>query len=435
MLMINKRRLLTCFFIVGSFTSGVMGKSLNIDPIEKKIIAWVEKSSEEQIEYLAETVNINSGTLNIAGNRKLGKVYQSTLEPLGFEVSWVELPKAMNRAGHFFANRSGKQGKKVLLIGHLDTVFEKNSSFRLFKREGNEASGPGVVDMKGGNAIIIYALKALHQAGMLKDTQIQVAFPGDEEDTGKPIAVSRQSLIDAAKQSDYALAFEGGRSGFGTIGRRGFSAWRLEVTGRRAHSSGIFSESNGAGAGFEAARILHQFYTQLAAEDNLTFNAGVMIGGNQVDFSHEKLTGSVSGKLNIIPQTVKVVGDLRYLSLKQRDLAIEKMKAIVKQHLPKTSAQITFSNSYPPMEPTSGNQKLLKLFSQVSEDLGFGETLAYDPAKRGAGDISHVSAYVDSLDGLGAWGSGSHSTREKINLDSLEIATKRAAILIYRLTR
>lgn len=403
--------------------------------IELKITQSVEKYKLSQIEHLEKVVNMNSGTLNIAGNQALAKVYQGLFAELAFSTQLVPLAKTVGRAEHFVASRQGTQGKRVLLIGHLDTVFEPPTEFTQFKRDGNRATGPGVVDMKGGNAIILFALQALFDAGALDNTSIQVVFPSDEESTGKPVAVSRQVLVDAAKASDVALAFEGGSQGLATIGRRGFSGWQLRVSGVRAHSSGIFNEKVGAGAVFEASRIFNEFYTQLSPQKNLTFNVGLVAGGNEVDFSNATLNATLSGKLNIVPQVLKAAGDLRYLSIEQRDQAIAKMQSIVSQHLPQTNATLEFENNFPPMEPTQGNIQLLKMYSQASEDLGLNSVVAGDPAKRGAGDISHVAHLVDSLDGLGAWGSGSHTTNEAIELDSLEVATKRAALLIYRLTR
>lgn len=124
------------------------------------------------------------------------------------------------------------------------------------------AKGPGANDMKGGNVVVLHALKAFYEAELLKDSQIIVAFTGDEESMGKPISISRKSLIDAAKESDIALGFETS-IGFdnATVARRGASNWKVTVTGKRAHSSGIFNEYTGTGANFELARILHQFYT------------------------------------------------------------------------------------------------------------------------------------------------------------------------------
>ena len=164
-----------------------------------------------------------------------------------------------------------------------------------FRREGTRAYGSGSSDMKSGNAIAIEALRALHAAGRLADRQVIVVFTGDEEDTGKPYEVSRAALIDAASRSDVALAFEGNEPGTAVVGRRGFSSWRLEVTGSQGHSSGIFGDERGAGAIFEASRILSTFYNELR-EPYLTFNPSVIVGGTDVTYDQPAFSGIGDGQ-------------------------------------------------------------------------------------------------------------------------------------------
>jgi glutamate carboxypeptidase len=111
------------------------------------------------------------------------------------------------------------------------------------------------------------------------------------------------------------------------------------------------------------------------------------------------------------------------------------MREIVARGLPGTTAKITFDDGYPAMTPNEGNYALLKQLDQVSQDLGFGKVAALDPGERGAGDIAFVSHLIPGLDGIGARGGGSHAPGEFMDLESLPMLTKRAAILIYRLTR
>ena len=341
----------------------------------------------------------------------------------------------VNRAGHLFAETSGNKGKKLLLIGHLDTVFESDSPFQQFEQVNDStAKAPGGNDMKGGDVIMLYALKALAQNGLLDDAQIIVAYTGDEENTGKPLSISRNHLIEAAKRSDIALGFETSTGfNFATVARRGASGWKVEVKGKRAHSSGIFSENTGAGAIFEMSRILNAFYNEVRGEDYLTFNPGVLLGGTTVSLDEAYSKGTAFGKDNVVAQTAVVEGGLRFISEEQKENARSKMRAIVKNNLPQTSAEISFTDSYPAMSPTEGNNNLLKILNQVSLDLKQGGVDAYDPGKRGAADTSFVAEYVDCLDGLGTMGSGAHTPSETVNLKTFEELTKRTAILIYRL--
>ncbi|HVT04628.1 MAG TPA: M20/M25/M40 family metallo-hydrolase [Thermoanaerobaculia bacterium] len=398
---------------------------------EKKIVAWVDVHHPAAVSLLEEAVRIPSATLNFTGVRKVGDLFAERYRAIGFETRWLDLPPEVNRAGHLFAERHGKRGRKLLLIGHLDTVIESSPVVR----EGMTLRGNGGSDMKGGDVIMLYALEALAHAGVLRDTAIIVALTGDEEDPGKPLKISRRELIDAARRSDLALAFEGTVENTGTVARRGFTSWKLETSARGGHSSGIFTATSGSGAVFEAARILDRFYQEVRGEEYLTFNPSVIVGGTDVAMDDDVKKGTADGKLNVIPKQVVVEGDLRFLTNTQRDRTEEKMRAIVEQHLPGTSAIITFNDGYPAMEPTEGNHKLLKVFDQVSRDLGFGEVTPLDPSKRGAGDVSFVAPIIDCLDGLGAKGEREHSADEWVDMSSIPMLIKRAALLIYRLSR
>jgi len=401
---------------------------------ELQIIKNVEKNYEESVSFLEKTVNINSGTYNVEGVKKVGLIYKQFLDELGFTTKWVDMPSDMQRAGHLIGEIKGKKGKRLLLIGHIDTVFEPASNFLTWTRKDSLAWGPGVNDMKGGNMILLYALKAMKEAGMLQDRQVIVILHGDEESAGRPLDISRKDIIEAAQRSDIALCFETGTGfNYATIARRGISDWHLEVTGKQGHSSGIFTDHAGAGAVYEASRILSRFYTELR-EQYLTYNPGIILGGTQVSTDSTGTEGRVSGKTNIIANTTVVNGDLRFISEEQRERTREKMKAIVAESLPGTKSVITFGEGYPSMPPTDGNMEVLKRFSKVNTDLGFGEVLPYDPGKRGAGDISFIAQYLDCLDGLGAMGGNAHAPGEFINLNSLVNIEKRVAVLFYRIT-
>lgn len=403
---------------------------------EQKIVREVENLNEESISFLEKVVNINSGSLNLKGVKAVGDVFGEAFQSIGFSTRWVEMPEEMNRAGHLFASIEGKKGKKLLLIGHLDTVFEENSPFQRFERQDTIAFGPGANDMKGGDVIVLYALKALHNLKLLDKATITVAFTGDEESTGKPLSISRKDLIETAQKSDIALGFETA-TGFNnaTVARRGASGWKVEVEGVRAHSSGIFSERTGAGAIFEMSRILHRFYEEVRGEDYLTFNPGNLMGGTFVEYDPKTAGGTVFGKSNVVAQKAVVHGGLRFISEEQKENARAKMRAIVADNLPQTKATITFTDSYPAMKPTAGNQAVLEQLNAVSLALGNGAVAAYDPGRRGAADISFVADYVDGLDGLGTMGSGAHTPNETVNLKTMNALIQRTAVLIYRLTR
>jgi glutamate carboxypeptidase len=416
-------------------TSSLFAIAQQLSKTEQKLVKSVDQNMTECIRLLEEVVNINSGTLNPEGVKRVGQVMKVEFDKIGMKTSWIDMPSEMNRGGHLVAESTGKKGKRVLLIGHLDTVFEPYSDFQKFIRKDTIATGPGTNDMKGGNLVILFALRSLFEAGLLKDTQIIVMMHGDEENSGEPESISRKDIIEAAKRSDVALAFETG-TGFdvATVARRGSSSWELNIKGKQAHSAGVFTPNVGAGAIYEAARILNRLYQELP-EQYLTFNAGLIAGGTSVEKDSSGAEFTTSGKTNIVPNTAIVKGDLRFISKEQLATARKKMSAIVAESLPQTQATITFFDGIPSMPPTDGNIKLLEVYSKVSVDLGLGEVKGYDPGRRGAGDISYVAEYLDCLDGLGAMGGGAHAPSEYINIATLDEQIKRAALVIYRLTQ
>lgn len=405
---------------------------------EKKIAAAVDAHRTEALQLLEQVVNINSGSMNFDGVYKVGQIFKARLDALGFQTRWVD-GKSFGRSGHLVAEHIGKgKGKTLLLIGHLDTVFELSSPFQKFNFVNDSTiTGPGVGDMKGGDVVIIQSLQALKDTGALNDMNIIVVMTGDEELSGKPLSLARHDLIEAAKTADIAIGFEDGAGDPKTavISRRSSSNRTLKVTGVPAHSSQIFTEKIGAGAIYEMARILNSFYEELSSEPNLTFNPGVVLAGSTVTHEKEMDGGSAYGKGNIVSKEAVVTGDIRAISPEQLKKAQETMLAIVGKHRPQTQAEITFGEGYPPLAPTEGNKKLLEYFNQVSKDLGFGEVVAVHPRKAGAADISFTAEYVEmAMDGLGLGSSGGHTVNETADPRTLPLQAKRAAVLFYRLT-
>lgn len=414
-----------------------IGKAQNLSTTEQKIIAYINQHLPETKDLLIKTVNINSGTLNIEGVKKVGAIYGAELEKAGLKSEWVSMPDSLHRAGHLVATKKGTKGKKVFIIGHLDTVFEPDMPANPWKMlNDSTATGQGANDMKGGDVVAIAALQALKSLGLLDDASLTVYFTGDEERAGTPISVSRKDFIERAQQCDVALGFETA-VGLNTVAtaRRGASGWKLNVTSKTGHSGGVFSSGSGYGAIYEAARILNDFRLQLSTEKYLTFNPGLIVGGSEIHYDANKAKGDAIGKTNIISPAVTVTGDLRFLTEEQKEAAREKMKAIVANNLNGTKATISFNDGIPGMAPTEGNNQILAIIDNVSQAIGIGKAVAGDPGSRGAGDISYVAKYVSCIDGLGASGRGAHAPGETINLKQFPYLIQRAALLIYRLTQ
>ena len=408
-----------------------------LTPPEARMAATVDAEYERSVALLQKLVDQNSGSMNLAGVEAVGKMVRAELEPLGFTVAWKPMT-AIKRAGHLIATRPGKAGaRRLLLIGHLDTVFEQDSPFQKFVRTGDKAEGPGAGDDKGGMVVMIAALRAMRAAGTLDAANIEIVLTGDEEDSGDPIALGRADLIAAGKRADVALDFEGlfveNGQDMGSIARRSSNSWTLTTSGKTGHSSLIFNDTYGDGAINELTRILAAFRTELP-EPNLTFNTGIVAGGASAVLDADGVRATATGKSNVIPSIAIARGDFRTLSEAQTARVKTRMSAIVARHAPGTGAELTFEpGGYPAMAPTPGNRALLDRLNGVNKDLGLAAMPPLDPLRRGAGDISFVANDVDGLIGLGPASSGDHAPGETVDLASMRRQAKRAAILMTRL--
>ena len=384
------------FLMLLFFATSLQGQ---VSKTEIRLTKYIDQHNNEALQLLEEIININSGTMNFDGVKAVADVLMPRFKALGMEVEWKD-GSAWNRAGHLVAKTTAGKGKKILLIGHLDTVFELESPFQKYKvLNDSTASGPGIADMKGGDVII---------------------------------------LVEAAKWADIALGFENGDGNPGTanVARRSSSGWTLKVTGNAAHSSQVFKPEVGAGAIYETARILTEFYDALSKEEYLTFNPGMILGGTNVAYDESIDGGRATGKSNVVAKDAIVTGDIRTISPEQLQRTQKTMTEIVAKHLPKTNATISFDEGYPPFAPTEGNYELLKQLSKVSTDLGFMAVEPVNPSNAGAADISFTSPYIEmGLDGLGMGGKNDHTVNETGDLKVLPMQTKRAAVLLYRLTR
>lgn len=406
--------------------------SAPISNLTHDISSYINKNKTSANLFLENVVNIDSQTEHLEGVKKVGAKFEDELKALGFKTYWEAMPKEMKRAGNLFGVRTGTKGKRLLLIGHLDTVFPSSSHHQFQYLANNWAKGVGVSDMKGGDVVIIQALKALQSLNLLTDTTVVVALMGDEESTGQPNSIARAELTRLAKQSDVVLDFE---SGPPSLGRRGISSWKLETTGIQQHSSLIFQPQVGNGAVYEIARILNNFAQTLGHTENLTLNPSVVLGGTSADFNPENSGGAATGKINVVAKTAFASGDLRFISIKQKLETENTMTKIVNENYPQTQAKISFRDIIAPMTPNSQNEILMQKLQYINHLLAEPDITPLPPKLRGAGDISYIAEYVPAgLVGLGPVGKYEHSLDEIVDLNSIHVASKRAALLIYMLT-
>jgi glutamate carboxypeptidase len=420
------------------------------DPTESAMVTTIDAGAAGDVALLEKLVDINSGTLNLAGVVKVKDAIEPEIQALGFTTKWNPMDQLTQRAGDLVAEHPcslGKRkcGKRLLLIGHMDTVFEPSSSFQKYAilpgTNGRVATGPGAADMKGGLVVMLASLRAMKAAGVLDRAEITIVLSGDEERHGSPLSIARGDMIAAAKRNDVALEFEnagrdGGVDGKDAvrIGRRSVCTWTVEATGKTGHSSGIFGDGMGYGAVYELVRILDEFRKELP-EPGLTYNAGLMMGGATATLDASGITGSATGKTNVVPPVAVAKGDLRTLNEEQTDRVKKKMEAIVRDHLAKTGARIEFEEGYPAMGVTPASEALLAKLQLVNATLGYAPELVTDPVFGGAGDISFVAPYIPGLVGVGAMGAGAHAEGETVYLDSIPKQAKRMAVLMYRLSK
>jgi glutamate carboxypeptidase len=194
------------------------------------ILQAVDAGAADSLALLERLVNINSGTFNPAGVKAVAGVMEAELRGLGFATRMIPMD-ALGRGGHLVAERKGP-GKPVLLIGHMDTVFEPSSPFQKWERRGRTAVGPGTSDMKGGLVVMLSALRALQAAGELEGRAITVFLTGDEEAPGT-LPAARADLVLAGKAAKAALGFETGIRNVSqdmvSTARRGFTGWQLKT--------------------------------------------------------------------------------------------------------------------------------------------------------------------------------------------------------------
>lgn len=428
---------LTISLVFLGLTNNVFAESLSEN--QRHLVDNIQSMQAQQLKLLEQIVNINSGTENKTGVEKVGEILTKSFRAIGFKAKWVPLPETMHHAGTLLLEHhpSKYRGKKLLLIGHLDTVFSPESSFQTFSRKGDWASGPGIADIKGGDLVILYALRSLFESNLLGEAYITVALIGDEEDSAKPHSISRKALIEAAEDAEVALEFEMAfNAEQAVVGRRGIIDWKMESLGSENHSASLFKPQVGDGAAFEVTRNLNAFYQLSKHNEGLTINAALIASGTHLESNLPFSSAEISSKMNVISKRAIAAGDIRFISQSQAINIKNKMKHISQQHLPHTNTKIEFADPMLAMTATTNNYSLLKLYSLLSQQLGMKAVTAYDPKDRGGSDISFIADKVRyNLAGLGAIGAGPHSDKEEISISGLTANTQRAALLIYHLTR
>ena len=370
------------------------------------ILGWLGEHEEDAVRFLEALVNQDSGTYDRAAVNRVGDMLAGSFAEIGFSVE--RLPQ-QEFGDHIVASRPAADGGKSLLcLGHMDTVFPAGTAAaRPFRIEAGRATGPGVVDMKGGLTVLAFALRALAatDSPAFRELGCSILINSDEE-IGSP--TSRQAFADLAARHQAAIVLEPARpNGECVIGRKGVGHFRLEVFGRQAHAGS--QPELGINAIWELAHKVCAMHALTDLERGTTVNVGVVRGGE---------------RSNVVPDRACAEVDLRIWTMEEADRVMRAFRGIAERTtIPGATATLTGEISTPPWQTNEGTRRMLGLLNEAGSPLG----LSFAGVTTGGGsDGSRTAQSIPTLDGLGAVGSQMHSPEEYLDVPSLR---QRAALL------
>lgn len=384
--------------------------------LERRIQTRVRRDQVRMVRLLSELVRQNSGSGNEEGITRVMERLGRELEALGFELT--RHPRTDKGGPHLVARHPGR-GRRILMVGHMDTIFEPDHHFQDFRVEGTSARGPGVRDMKGGLVIMIRALAALHAERQLDGHPITLVLNGDEE-TG---SLSSRALIEeAAREADIALVYEGSSGGVLTTSRGGLGQGHFEIQGVPAH---IASRRWTADANQELAEKVLRILQLNDIPRGVHVNVAPIQGG----IKRNQVSGSATGSV-----------DLRFRTPEDGQRLLEEVREILStSYVTNPAYGLETRTSFdvflhrPPFPETPRVRALAGLFLSVGSELG----LELKTGTSAGGSDQNLVAAVGTpcLDSLGMWGKGSHTIHEQGDLDSLVPATQLSATALLRLWR
>ena len=376
----------------------------------EKLLQAIETKHEKMVQFLEKMVNIDSGIDSPEGVANVARIIGDKLAEMDFSVEYLDYPGACT---HLLAKKQGTGNKEVMIIGHMDTLFPIGTvAKRPFTIKDGKAYGPGVLDMKGGITIALFALEALYESGW-NDKNVTVLFAGDEE-PAHPKTNAPELFEQHAKGKDAVFNMETASAGQAVlVGRKGNIHPELIVKGIAAHAGADLDK--GASAIVELAHKIIAVNKLTDKERGLTFNCGVITGGTVA---------------NAVADSASLVIDMRYLTAADGAEGLESLRKIAAENvIPGTSCEVSnLRERFTPMEVTEGNLKLYEIVMNQGEKLGLAVEKKVGGGASDAGWT--VRAGAPSLCAMGARGSFNHSDREFIELDSLVERTKLLALSI-----
>ena len=374
----------------------------------QRMSAWLQGQLPQFLADLQTLVNVDCGTANKAGVDAVGRLFRNQLRRTGCELTEFPLP---DYGDCLLATLRGRGTARVLLSGHLDTVYPEGTvALRPMRIEGGRILGPGANDMTAGLLAGLYAMRALQDSGFTDFERIDF-FVNTDEEVGSP--VSPRLYRDVAIQSDAALVLECGRmNGDIVSARKGCSTYRFTVRGRQAHAG--VEPQRGANAIVELARCIHELAALNGLNEGSTVNVGVIGGGIAS---------------NVVPDLAWADVDTRFVSAEAGialDRAVRRIAA--QPSVAGTAIEVSGGVERGPMEKTSATAFMVELARGVAAELGFNFA---DIQTGGASDGNYIAALgVPTLDGMGPVGGYDHSPDEYLELDSIVPRTALLAGLI-----
>jgi glutamate carboxypeptidase len=374
------------------------------------IRAWLTDHEQEEIAFLASLVNQDSGTFDRLEVNKVGDRLERSFADLGFRAS--RLPGG-KYGDHVLATR-GEQGPGLLCLGHMDTVFPAGTAAaRPFAVAGSRVTGPGVLDMKGGLAALVFALRGLEAAASPALGRMRCTIlVNTEEEIGSP--TSREAIVAEARRHDAAVVLEPARpNGECVIGRKGVGHFRVEAFGRQAHAGS--QPELGINAISELARKIPALEALADATLGTTVNVGVVRGGE---------------RSNVVPDYAYADLDLRIWS----DAEGERVKRGIAEiasccTIPGATGTWGGEIGFPAWGTNEGTRRMLQILQAAAAPLG----LRFAGTTSGGGsDGNRTASIIPTLDGLGPVGSKLHSPEEYLELPSLVERTTLLACFIER---
>jgi glutamate carboxypeptidase len=364
-----------------------------------KVLTAAQSARTAQLQLLEQVVDIDSGTGDVEGGRKVAAVLIERLKALGMTIESVPAEQA-GLAENTVATLAGHGKRRILMIGHIDTVFEPGTvQRRPYRTDDKRAYGPGVSDEKGGVVEGVYALQILHDLAFTNFGKIVFLMETSEE-RGSP--GTRALIGRLLKDADVELNLEpGDLPDTLTVWRKGSTNFHIEVKGRAAHAG--IAPQDGRNAALELIHQLAGLDAFPKSGDGITVNLTVMHAGTRANIIPEDAWADVNVRVRDKADFARVEQVLR----KNAETTV----------IPDTKVTVSGGEGFPPLPNNAATDRLAVRAQQIYA--GIGRTLAAGGNGGASESALAADAGVAALDGLGPVGGGFHSDKEFLELDTV----------------